>query len=93
LTAPNFRWRTSSKNGEQLVSRDDGLLGCVYRVGFAITWILVFLGCWIYCIDTYGFLFGVGLGWLPSGIVATIAAVLWPLLVLGGFWLYKEFSK
>ena len=74
------------------MSSDDGV-GCVYRVGFYITWILVFLGCWIYCIATYGFLWGVGLGWLPSGIVATIAAVLLPLLAIGGFWLYKEFSK
>ena len=52
-----------------------------------ITGILVFIGSWIYCIVTYGFLFGVGLGWLPSGIVAVIAAFivgwLWPLIVMG----------
>lgn len=51
----------------------------IYRVGCWITFVPVFIGCWIYCIDTYGFLLGVGLGWLPSAIVGVIAAFLWPL--------------
>ena len=54
----------------------------IYGVGFAITAFITFIGCWIYCIATYGFLFGVGLGWLPSLIVAVIAGALWPLIVL-----------
>jgi hypothetical protein len=66
----------------------DEALGCIYRVGFAITWLLVFLCCWIYCISTYGFLLGVGLGWLPSAIVATIAAALWPILIIVGIKLF-----
>ncbi len=49
---------------------------------------IVFVGSWIYCVSAYGYLFGVGLGWLPSLIVAGLAALLWPLilllLVLGG---------
>lgn len=55
---------------------------------------LTFLGSWIYCIITYGFLFGVGLGWLPSAIVAAVVFgvmyVAWPLLIVGivGFALY-----
>lgn len=52
---------------------------------------LTFIGCYIYCIAAYGFLLGVGLGWLPSGIVALLVGgflyVAWPLvltvLVLG----------
>lgn len=38
-----------------------------------------FLGSWIYCCATYGFLFGFGLGWLPSAILAPIVffAVRW----------------
>ncbi len=61
-----------------------------YRgVGIAstLTAIWVFIGSWIYCIATYGFLFGVGLGWLPSAIVAVIAGAVvgfgWPLAVIG----------
>jgi hypothetical protein len=54
-----------------------------YKVGYWITWIIIFVGCWIYAITTYGFLFGVGLGWLPSLIVATIVSFLWPLMVIG----------
>lgn len=55
-----------------------------------IAWIasvVTFIGCWIYCIAAYGFLFGVGLGWLPSGIVAVITYgvvwVAWPVFALG----------
>jgi hypothetical protein len=34
--------------------------------------ILTFLGCWAYCAFHYGFLFGFGLGWLPSAIAAVM---------------------
>ena len=49
---------------------DIGML-CGLVVG-AITFIV----SWIYCIATYGFLFGVGLGWLPSLIVGGLAFLL-----------------
>ena len=55
----------------------------VYQLGFTITAFIVFVGSWIYCISEYGFLLGVGLGWLPSIIVAYIAGFLWPLIVIG----------
>ena len=55
----------------------------VYQLGFNITAFIVFIGSWIYCIAEYGFLLGVGLGWLPSIIVAYIAGVLWPLIAIG----------
>ena len=54
----------------------------IYGWGFVITGSIVFVGSYIYCIATYGFLFGVGLGWLPSLIVAFLAALLWPLITL-----------
>jgi len=53
-----------------------------YSIGFGITAFITFIGSWIYCIATYGFLLGVGLGWLPSIIVAVIAGVLWPLIAI-----------
>jgi hypothetical protein len=43
---------------------------------------VTFFGSWIYCASTYGFLFGFGLGWLPSGILAAIVCVLVMLLWL-----------
>ena len=62
-----------------------------YGIGFGITWFLTFIGCWIYCIATYGFLLGVGLGWLPAAIVAAIVGALWPVIlaivILGGIFL------
>lgn len=54
----------------------------IYETGSAITALIVFIGTWIYCISAYGFLFGVGLGWLPSLIVAAIVGFLWPLILL-----------
>lgn len=54
-----------------------------YWIGYCITWIITFIGCYIYAIATYGFLLGVGLGWLPSAIVATIVSFFWPLIVVG----------
>jgi TPR repeat protein len=57
------------------------------RIFGSITAIVVFLCSWIYFIATYGYLFGFGLGWLPSGILAVIsgfiAGWLWPLIFLG----------
>ena len=53
-----------------------------YWVGYAITWILTFLGTWTWCTFTYGFLLGFGLGWLPAALLATCAALLWPLILL-----------
>jgi len=56
--------------------------GGYYWPGYIISWVLIFIGCWIYCIAHYGFLWGVGLGWLPSAIVAYVVSLLWPLLAL-----------
>jgi hypothetical protein len=58
---------------------------------------ITFVSSWIYCIATYGFLLGVGLGWLASLIVAIfafgLAVLLWgPLaLVLSLLVLYVVF--
>ncbi len=51
---------------------------------------VIFIGSWIYCVAEYGFLLGVGIGWLPSMIVAGIGAALWPILWAGiAFFIYK----
>ncbi|MGE8940479.1 hypothetical protein ACO2I3_01060 [Leptospira interrogans] len=55
----------------------------VYAVGFMITAGLTFIVSYIYCIVEYGYLWGVGFGWLPSIIVALVIGALWPLVVLG----------
>lgn len=54
-------------NNQELISLlDEKLPRRLLYVSFAA----VFLPCYFYCIATYGFLWGVGFGWLPSGIVA-----------------------
>ena len=57
------------------------------RILGAIAGVLTFVGAYIYCIASYGFLLGLGFGWLPSGILAAAAGagvtLLWgPLLFL-----------
>jgi hypothetical protein len=54
----------------------------MYEAGYAITAFITFVACWIYAVAKYGFLIGVGLGWIPSLIVAAIAGAIWPLLAL-----------
>jgi hypothetical protein len=44
--------------------------------------LLVFIGSWVYCIYTYGFLLGGGLGLIPSIIAAIIATVFWPFIII-----------
>jgi hypothetical protein len=49
------------------------------EIGYKLAWIVgavTFGGAYIYCVVTYGFLLGMGLGWLPSGILAFIVGVL-----------------
>lgn len=43
---------------------------------------LTFVGAYIYCVSTYGFLLGFGLGWLPSGLLAAIVFFVVQLLWL-----------
>jgi len=54
----------------------------VYRIGGYITGVITFIVCWIYAIASWGFLLGVGLGWIPSLFIAVIARFIWPLLAL-----------
>ena len=44
---------------------------------------LAFACSWIYCIAAYGFLIGVGFGWVPSLIVGWISAWVWPVYAIG----------
>ncbi|HEX8573091.1 MAG TPA: hypothetical protein VF759_10100 [Allosphingosinicella sp.] len=58
------------------------------RIGMAaavLGALATFLGAWVYCAATYGFLFGFGLGWLPAAILAALVALVlrfaWPVLL------------
>jgi hypothetical protein len=58
-----------------------GYVAIGYVLG-AVAGVITFIGAYIYCIATYGFLFGLGLGWLPSGILAAIIG--WAVVFLWG---------
>jgi hypothetical protein len=48
-----------------------GYLSIGYVLGAIAGWIS-FIGAYVWCIATYGFLFGLGLGWLPSMILGWV---------------------
>ena len=52
-----------------------------YERGYGISFVIIFLCSWAYCTAIYGFLFGFGLGWIPSLILAGLASFLWPVLL------------
>ena len=70
--------QTFEGKSKQSVSLDSN----VYEIGFGITAIITFIGCWIYAIASWGFLLGVGMGWIPSFFIAVIVGFLWPLVGL-----------
>jgi hypothetical protein len=54
-----------------------GKEGYYLRIGAGLgglTGFATFIGAYIYCVSAYGFLLGLGLGWIPSGIVAVIVS-------------------
>jgi hypothetical protein len=54
----------------------------IYKKGFFITAAIAFIASWIYAIVSWGFLIGVGLGWIPSLFIGLIAGFIWPLIAL-----------
>ena len=74
-------------------NKNDDWGQAIYIIVGLITGFAVFIGSWIYCIYEYGYLWGVGLGWLPSIIVGTIAGYLWPFLALAILWFVWQALK
>jgi len=62
--------------------------GDLYRVVGIIIGVLTFFGCWVYAYLEWGFLLGVGLGWLPSIFIAIIAGFIGPALLLIGLFVF-----
>lgn len=62
------------------------ILGIAYTgAGFIfgmVTGAITFIGAWIYCVMTYGFVLGLGLGWFPAVICAGIVG--WATVFLWG---------
>ena len=64
-----------------------GYVAIGYVLG-AVAGVITLVGAYIYCVATYGFLFGLGLGWLPSiilaGMIGWAVVFLWgPAIVIG----------
>lgn len=57
-------------------------LATTYFIGTLVTGQLIFFGTWIYCIDHYGLLLGLSLGWLPAIVATVVLSWFWPLAIL-----------
>lgn len=55
--------------------------GGPYAIVGAILGVVAFFGCWAYAIYSWGFLLGVGLGWIPSIFIGLIAFAVGPFLL------------
>jgi hypothetical protein len=54
-------------------------IGFAFGIGAGV---ITFIGAWIYCVATYGFVLGLGLGWFPAAICAGIIG--WATVFLWG---------
>ena len=55
----------------------DTPFGFIHKIVTVVT----FLGCWAYAVSIWGWFIGIGLGWIPAAVFATIVAWLFPLAV------------
>jgi hypothetical protein len=51
-----------------------------YAIGIVASGGLAFISSYLYFISNYNFLLGFVLGWIPSLIIACIAALIWSLV-------------
>lgn len=72
---------------------ESGTIQAIYLGLSVIAWVCIFVGSWIWCIVNYGFLLGVGLGWLPAAITATVLCWFWPIIAVGALFYGHLFFK
>ncbi|MDP8261919.1 MAG: hypothetical protein P9M13_01280 [Candidatus Ancaeobacter aquaticus] len=54
----------------------------MYKIGFWITAVIVFIPVYIYAIATYGLFGGVCFGWIPAAIIGALLGLIWPLTII-----------
>lgn len=59
----------------------------IYHAGTYVAWVAVFVAAYGYAIVTYG-TWGIAAGWIAAAIVASIAAFLWPALLVAALVLF-----
>jgi hypothetical protein len=72
----------------QRCREEKGQVGMTYFDIGRVVGFISGIGSWIYCIYEFGFLLGVGLGWIPALIVSNIAGIIWPIVVILAAWLF-----
>lgn len=78
------------------MNEDELYFGIGALLGTIVAFV-TFIGSWIYCMSVYGFLFGFGLGWIPSIILAVMVGFavkfLWgPAALLIAYGVYKAYA-
>lgn len=67
------------RNTENITSTSD-----LYDNIASVIATITFFVCWIAAIAQFGFILGLGLGWIPSYFIALIAYYLTPVILLFG---------
>jgi hypothetical protein len=82
-------YELTKRDGEQFEALLVMTIEAYFYAGMVLGWFigcLTFVAAYIYCANAYGIPVGLGLGWLPSGILAVavgwFAMVVWPVLVV-----------
>ena len=65
--------------------------GVEWYIGIAILSGIVSFACiWLYALLEWGLLLGLLFGWLPALIGGFFIGLLWPVVVIIMFWIYKS---
>jgi hypothetical protein len=68
--------------------RVGGVAEAAYLLVSGVAGLATFVACMSYTVSKYGWLFGIGIGWIPSLFIAAIASYLWPLVAVAALVLY-----
>ncbi len=52
-----------------------------YETGALITGVIAFIALMVYAVSTYGWFLGLGMGWIPAGVIAFVIGLLWPVVL------------
>ncbi len=52
-----------------------------YETGALITGVIDFIALMVYAVSTYGWFLGLGMGWIPAGVIAFVIGLLWPVVL------------
>jgi hypothetical protein len=71
-------WTHEPKSTSSKCRSDVSFLGIFANLVGLVT----FFGCWFYFITTFGWFFGLALGWIPALLIALLVAFMSPMIIV-----------